>query len=95
LSRQPEQLQTFLLQTSILSRLSGSLCNAVTGRGDGQAALEQIERSNLFLVSLDDERVWYRYHHLFGDMLRRHLRQSTPSSVPLSLVFEVFRRYEF
>jgi LuxR family transcriptional regulator, maltose regulon positive regulatory protein len=81
LSRQPEALQSFLLQTSILNRLSGSLCDAVTGSNDGQAMLEQIEHSNLFLISLDDERYWYRYHHLFGDMLRRHLQQSSRDNV--------------
>lgn len=80
LSQQPDHLQDFLLQTSILNRMSGSLCNAVTGRTDGQTLLEQIERGNLFLISLDEERSWYRYHHLFGDMLRRHLYQSNPHS---------------
>ncbi len=75
LNRQPEEVQTFLLQTSILDRLNGSLCDAVTGRSDGQMMLEQIERSNLFLFPLDDERYWYRYHHLFGDMLRKRLHQ--------------------
>ena len=75
LNRQPEPLRTFLLQTSILSRLNGSLCDAVTGRSDGQALLEQIERGNLFLIPLDDERYWYRYHHLFGDMLRNSLNR--------------------
>ena len=73
LNRQPEALRTFLLQTSILDRLNGALCDAVTGRSDSQALLEQIERGNLFLISLDDERYWYRYHHLFGDMLRNSL----------------------
>ena len=82
LSRQPEAIQSFLLQTSILNRLNGSLCNAVTGRSDGQAILEQIERSNLFLIALDDDRTWYRYHHLFGDMLHRHLRQSSFANLP-------------
>ncbi|MBC7810768.1 MAG: AAA family ATPase, partial [Burkholderiales bacterium] len=81
LSRQPEALQSFLLQTSILDRLSGPLCDAVTGRNDGQALLEQIERGNLFLIPLDDERYWYRYHHLFADMLRRHLQQSSPNDI--------------
>lgn len=75
LSRQPENIQSFLLQTSVLSRLSGPLCDAVTGRTDGQAMLEQIERGNLFLIALDDERYWYRYHQLFGDMLRNRFKQ--------------------
>jgi len=81
LSRQSEALQSFLLQTSILNRLSGPLCDAVMERSDGQALLEQIERGNLFLISLDDERYWYRYHHLFADMLRRQLQQSNSDSV--------------
>ena len=82
LNRQPEQIQHFLLETSILNRMNGSLCDAVTGRSGSQALLEQVERSNLFLFSLDDERSWYRYHHLFGDMLHRHLQRSFPDIVP-------------
>lgn len=76
LSRQPDDVWSFLLQTSILNRLNGALCDALSGRSDGQQMLEQIERSNLFLVPLDDERYWYRYHHLFGDMLRKRLQQA-------------------
>jgi LuxR family maltose regulon positive regulatory protein len=71
--RQPELLQTFLLQTSVLKRMCGSLCSALTGQPDGQAVLEQLERANLFLVRLDDERTWYRYHHLFADFLSGRL----------------------
>jgi LuxR family maltose regulon positive regulatory protein len=70
LSRQPEGIQSFLLQTSILDRLSGDLCNAVTGRSDGRALLERLFKANLFLIPLDDEQRWYRYHHLFADLLR-------------------------
>lgn len=70
LSRQSEEIQDFLLQTSILERLSGELCNAVTGRTDASALLEQLLNANLFLVPLDDEQHWYRYHHLFADLLR-------------------------
>jgi LuxR family maltose regulon positive regulatory protein len=66
LLRQPEDRRRFLLQTSILSRLNGSLCEAVTGRGGGRAMLEALDRANLFLVPLDDRREWYRYHHLFA-----------------------------
>jgi LuxR family maltose regulon positive regulatory protein len=78
LHRQPENIQTFLLQTAILDRLSGSLCEAVTGQVESQTTLERLERANLFLISLDDERRWYRYHHLFADFLRHRLQQSYP-----------------
>jgi LuxR family maltose regulon positive regulatory protein len=70
LSRQPEEIQDFLLQTAVLDRLNGDLCNAVTGRSDGHALLEQLFNANLFLIPLDDEGQWYRYHHLFADLLR-------------------------
>jgi LuxR family transcriptional regulator, maltose regulon positive regulatory protein len=82
LHQQPEAIRTFLLQTSILEQLSGSLCDAVTGQRSGQAILEQIEQSNLFLVPLDDERIRYRYHPLLTDVLRRQLQQSQPDLVP-------------
>ncbi|MEZ4672560.1 MAG: LuxR C-terminal-related transcriptional regulator [Anaerolineae bacterium] len=82
LSRQPADIQDFLLHSSVLNRLSGSLCDAVTGRSDSQFVLEQIEHGNLFLIALDDERHWYRYHHLFGEMLQRHLQMVNRSSVP-------------
>jgi LuxR family maltose regulon positive regulatory protein len=70
LSQQPEEIREFLLQTSILDKLTGDLCNAVTGRRDSQVLLERLFNTNLFLIPLDDERRWYRYHHLFGDLLR-------------------------
>ena len=82
LQRQSDQVRTFLLQTSILSRLSGQLCDAVTGQGDGRAMLETLERGNLFLVPLDDQRRWFRYHHLFADVLQAHLRDERPDDVP-------------
>lgn len=66
----PERTRSFLLKTAILERLSGELCDAVTGESDGQAMLEGLERAGLFLIPLDDERRWYRYHHLFAEMLR-------------------------
>jgi ATP/maltotriose-dependent transcriptional regulator MalT len=69
LARQSDRVQAFLLQTSILGRLSGPLCDAVTGQGGGKAMLEALDRANLFLVPLDDRRRWYRYHHLFADVL--------------------------
>ena len=81
LARQPEELQTFLLETSILDRMRAPLCNAVTGRADGQTALERLEHANLFVIPLDDERHWYRYHHLFVDVLRQRLRQEHPDLV--------------
>ena len=81
LARQPEELQTFLLETSILDRMCAPLCNAVTGRADGQTALERLEHANLFVIPLDDERHWYRYHHLFVDVLRQRLRQEHPDLV--------------
>jgi LuxR family maltose regulon positive regulatory protein len=78
LQRQPEQVRTFLLQTSVLNRLTGSLCDAVTGQGDGRAMLEALDRGNLFLVPLDDQRRWYRYHHLFGDVLHARVLDEQP-----------------
>lgn len=81
LHRQPEKLQTFLLQTAILDRLSGSLCEAVTRQVESQATLERLERANLFIIPLDDERRWYRYHHLFADFLRHRLQQTYPDAV--------------
>ncbi len=82
LQRQPDRVRSFLLQTSILARLSGSLCDAVTGQNDGVALLDTLERSNLFVVPLDDKRYWFRYHHLFGDMLAAHALQEQPAQVP-------------
>jgi LuxR family maltose regulon positive regulatory protein len=82
LQRQPEQVRTFLLETSILSRLSGPLVDAVTGQEGGKAMLEALERQNLLLVPLDDRREWYRYHHLFADVLEAHLRDERPDDLP-------------
>ena len=78
LRQQPESIQTFLLRTSILDRLCGPLCDAVLGvpSASGQATLEYLQRANLFIVPLDDERRWYRYHHLFSELLRQRLNQS-------------------
>jgi LuxR family maltose regulon positive regulatory protein len=122
LQRQPEQVRSFLLQTSILDRLSGPLCDAVLGKDDplsggrggrrnpltgagdekeilsesssspglrsavphpSSLILEQLERGNLFVIPLDDKRQWYRYHHLFADVLRAHLMADQPDQVPL------------
>jgi LuxR family transcriptional regulator, maltose regulon positive regulatory protein len=75
LDRQQEELRTFLLETSVLERLSGGLCDAITGRTDSQAMLERVERAGLFLVPLDEVRGWWRYHQLFADLLRARLQQ--------------------
>jgi LuxR family maltose regulon positive regulatory protein len=83
LHRQPENLRTFLLQTSILDRLSGPLCDAVTGRQSSKRMLEALERGNLFVVPLDDRRHWFRYHHLFADVLRAHAEEEHPDELPL------------
>ncbi len=82
LDRQTPATQNFLLETSILEQMTASLCEAVTGEANGQATLLQLEQSNLFVVPLDDERRWYRYHHLFGDLLRARLVQTRPDLVP-------------
>ena len=81
LSRQPENIRRFLLQTSILHRLNGALCRAITGEIDGQALIEYLERNNLFLVPLDQSRHWYRYHHLFGDLLQTKLIAEYPTTL--------------
>ena len=73
LDRQPEPVRRFLVETSILDRLTASLCDAVTAGSGGRAMLERLDRANLFLVPLDDRRQWYRYHHLFRDVLRTYL----------------------
>ncbi len=82
LGQQPETIQAFLLSTSILDHLCGPLCDAVLldPSASGQETLEYIEHANLFLVPLDDERRWYRYHHLFAELLRQRLHQSVASS---------------
>src|SRR5205814_8278729 len=96
LQQQPESIQTFLLRTSILDRLCGSLCDAVllNPSVSGQATLEYIERANLFLVPLDNERRWYRYHQLFADLLRQRLHQRSASSTreEVGHVAELHRR---
>jgi LuxR family maltose regulon positive regulatory protein len=83
LSRLPLTVTEFLRRTSVLDRLSGPLCDAVLGSGRSQEMLESLERSNLLLVPLDRQRVWYRYHHLFRDLLRAELVRSEPELVPL------------
>jgi LuxR family maltose regulon positive regulatory protein len=82
LHRQPKPVRSFLLETSILDRLSGPLCDAVTGQAGGKAMLEALDRGNLFLVPLDDRRRWYRYHQLFADVLRARLLDEQPDRFP-------------
>ena len=82
LQRQPERVRSFLLQTSILDRLSGPLCDAVTAQEEGKGLLEALERDNLFVVPLDDKRQWYRYHHLFADVLHAHSMEEQPDRLP-------------
>ncbi len=81
LQRQPEEVRSFLRQTSILDRFTGPLCEAVTGQTSGQEMLERLEQSNLFIVSLDDRREWFRYQHLFMDVLRSRLKQNAPDRI--------------
>jgi len=85
LEQRPAEVQTFLLYTSILDRMCGPLCAAVMGYPTGEQArttLQHLEQANLFIISLDDERYWYRYHHLFADMLRQRLREAAPDRIP-------------
>ena len=82
LARQPEAVVRFLLETSVLDRLCGPLCDAVTGRTDSQQLLEALERASLFVVPLDEVRRWWRYHHLFADLLRARLARERPTRVP-------------
>jgi len=81
LQHQSEYIRSFLLQTAILDRFCAPLCNAVTEREDGKEMLDVLERSNLFLIPLDDMRQWYRYHHLFADVLQAHLIEAQPEQV--------------
>jgi LuxR family maltose regulon positive regulatory protein len=83
LQSQPERIRNFLLQTSILDWLSGPLCDAVTSQEEGKALLEALERSNLFVSPQDDKRHWFRYHHLFADVLHAHLMKEQPDQVPI------------
>jgi LuxR family maltose regulon positive regulatory protein len=87
LQRQPAELRDFLLRTGVLERLSGSLCDALTGRSDGQATLAELRRTNLFLSVLDDSEQWYRYHPLFAAALRELLQRQEPG-----LTAELYRR---
>jgi LuxR family maltose regulon positive regulatory protein len=96
LHQQPESIQAFLLRTSILDRMCGPLCDAVLldPSNPGQATLEYLERANLFIVPQDNERRWYRYHHLFGDLLRKRLGQSLPPGGIAELQLHASEWYE-
>jgi LuxR family maltose regulon positive regulatory protein len=83
LNRQPEAIRNFLLYTSILDRLTGSLCDVVSEQENSQEILNKLEKTNLFIVPLDNKRGWYRYHHLFADMLLQQLRQTQPKQIPI------------
>ena len=83
LEHQPEQMRAFLLETSVLQRLSGPLCDAVTVRAGSQALLERVERAGLFLLPLDEVRGWWRYHQLFADLLRARLEQQPDRAAQL------------
>jgi LuxR family maltose regulon positive regulatory protein len=85
LERQPDHLKRFLLGTSILDHMTAPLCDAVLGTTDAAGLLEDLERSNAFVVSLDDHREWYRYHHLFRDLLRAELKRRHPDPLPMYL----------
>lgn len=83
LEQQSESVQTFLLQTAVLDRLNSSLCDLVTGRDNSQRMLEKLEHANLFILPMDEERRWYRYHQLFADLLRHRLKQKYPEKFPI------------
>lgn len=82
LAAQPPDVRAFLLRTALLDRMSAPLCDALTGQHNGRAMLERLTRANLFVVALDDEGRWYRYYHLFADLLRLHLREEAPELPP-------------
>ncbi len=79
----PQQVQDFLLQTSLLDRFNASLCDAVTGQNDSRTMIDELERSNLFILGLDHQRMWYRYHHLFMSLLQRRAHQDQPDMVKI------------
>jgi LuxR family maltose regulon positive regulatory protein len=79
LNRQTEDMQTFLMKTSILERMNAGLCEAVTGEAECEAVLERLVQRNMFVIPLDDERRWFRYHHLFADLLQSNLRKALPA----------------
>jgi LuxR family maltose regulon positive regulatory protein len=94
LAQQPPPVRTFLLQTSILDRMCGPLCGAVTGLPDAEAMLRQLEESNLFILPLDNRRFWYRYHMLFADLLRRRMDQELPPETRAGLYLRAAEWFE-
>ncbi|MHB8134942.1 MAG: LuxR C-terminal-related transcriptional regulator [Anaerolineaceae bacterium] len=94
LTRQPEDVQAFMLQTSILERLNAGLCEAVTGGENGQSVLMALHRANLFVIPLDNEGQWFRYHNLFANLLKMRLRQSLPADAIASLHIRAADWYE-
>ena len=82
LARQPAAVRDFLLRTAVLDGLTGSLCDAVTGQSGSDRVLDELDRGNVFVVALDDGRTWYRYHHLFRDVLRARLLAERPEELP-------------
>jgi LuxR family maltose regulon positive regulatory protein len=80
LTRQPAEIRQFLARTSILGRFCAPLCDAVAGSGNGADVLDVLERENLFVVPLDETRGWYRYHHLFAQVLRSELARAEPGT---------------
>ncbi len=96
IDRQPEGIRDFLLKTSILQRLCAPLCEAVLGipSGSGQKLLEELELANLFIIPLDNQRHWYRYHHLFGELLRHRLKQNSATGEITALHIRASEWYE-
>lgn len=94
LQRQPTEVRDFLLKTSVLERLSGPLCDAVTGGIDGAEILSRLEKDNLFIVPLDANRQWYRYEHLFTDLLRHRLDRELGKEAAAELQKRASRWYE-
>ncbi|MEZ4869508.1 MAG: LuxR C-terminal-related transcriptional regulator [Caldilineaceae bacterium] len=94
LNQRPAGTLDFLLQTAILERFNADLCNIVTGRSDSQALLVKLEQANLFLIPLDDERRWYRYHHLFAEVLHQRLQRSFPAAAVADLHLRASMWYE-
>ncbi|MEJ2557089.1 MAG: LuxR C-terminal-related transcriptional regulator, partial [Anaerolineae bacterium] len=82
IDRQTPDVQSFLMQTAILERFNADLCDAVTGRNDSRAMLNFLAKANLFIIPLDHKRQWYRYHHLFADLLRYRLKETAPNQIP-------------